>query len=558
MPRRITVVHLFICTLLLVGLAIAQAPVEKVDLDAIGKIKEEGLKRSQVMELASYITDVHGPRLTNSPNYRAACEWAKKKLTEWGLQNVQLEAWGPFGRGWSLEGFSCNMVAPHFSPLIGFPKAWSPSTNGVVRGEVVYFDAKNDAELEKFKGKLKGAIVLMSPPQPVRAHFEPEGRRHTDERLAAMANATPPGTGGGGPGGPPPFGRRRFEMTEEQRAALMMSGKKLQMCHDEGAAVLLEPSRGDGGVLFVQSARLPSAPGEGERLFGGFGGRSPYAKDAPPAIPQIVLSADYYNRLVRTVTKGVPVKLEVSITAKFYDDDLNGYNVIAEIPGTDLKDEIVMIGAHFDSWHGGTGATDNAAGAAVCLEAVRILQALGLKPRRTIRIGLWGGEEQGLLGSRAHVAQHYGSRNVRPAEGQPPLELKPAHEKFSAYFNLDNGTGKIRGIYLQGNEACRPIFTAWLEPFKELGATTVTISNTGGTDHQSFDAVGLPGFQFIQDPIEYDTRTHHTNIDNMDRLIEDDLKQAATVMAAFAYNAAMRDQKLPRKPPSGQPAARGR
>jgi Zn-dependent M28 family amino/carboxypeptidase len=310
---------------------------------------------------------------------------------------------------------------------------------------------------------------------------------------------------------------------------------------------------------------MPSTPGAPAAPFGG-GGRSAYAKDAPPAIPQVVLSSDYYNRIVRMVTKGVPVKLEVGVTAKFYDDDLMGYNVIAEIPGTDLKDEIVMVGAHYDSWHPSTGATDNAAGSAVCMEAMRIIQTLGLKPRRTIRIGLWSGEEQGLLGSRAHVAQHYGSRSFGQAGGGGGggggggqlgrIELKPDHAKFSAYFNLDNGTGKIRGIYLQGNEACRPIFRAWLAPFKELGAATITSSNTGGTDHQSFDGVGLPGFQFIQDPIEYDTRTHHTNIDNMDRLIEDDLKQASTIMAAFAYNAAMRDEKLPRKPtPAQRPAA---
>jgi carboxypeptidase Q len=278
--------------------------------------------------------------------------------------------------------------------------------------------------------------------------------------------------------------------------------------------------------------------------------------DTPWDVPAS-LSAEHYNRIVRMVTKGVPVELEVQITAKYQDQDLMGYNVIAEIPGSDLKDEIVMVGGHFDSWHSGTGATDNAAGSAVAMEVVRILQSLGVKPRRTIRIGLWGGEEQGLIGSREHVAKHYASRQATaPSAGSPagaqgqqaPLELKPAHDKFSAYFNLDNGTGKVRGVYLQGNEAVRPIFRAWLEPFRDLGASTLTSRNTGGTDHLSFDGVGLPGFQFIQDEIEYSSRTHHSNQDVYDRIQADDMKQASVIIASFVYNAAMRDEKLPRKP----------
>jgi carboxypeptidase Q len=521
--------------------AIAQEPQEKIDLETINKIKEEGLKHSQVMEILSYLTDVYGPRLTGSPNIKAGQEWAKQKLNEWGLKNAHLEVWGPFGRGWSLEAFTANLIKPQFSPLIAYPKAWSPSTNGIVRGQAVYLDAKSEAELEKYKGKLKGAIVLIAPPREVKAHFEAEAKRASDERLLELANAEPQ------PGGPP----RRFEMTPEQRAQAELMRKKWELCYSEGAAVVLEPSaRGDGGTIFVGAVTYPTP------VDLPFDRRPrPWAKDAAPAIPQVVLAVEHYNRLIRLIAKGVRPELELSITSRFHDDDPNGYNVIAEIPGTDLKDEVVMLGAHFDSWHSGTGATDNAAGSAVCLEAVRILQAIAVKPRRTIRIGLWSGEEQGLLGSRAYVEQHFGKR-VQPGQGEkvPLLELKPEHSKLAAYFNLDNGTGGIRGVYMQSNEAVRPIFRAWLAPFKVwipnsrvLSASTLSAANTGGTDHLSFDAVGLPGFQFIQDPIEYDTRTHHSNMDVYDRIQEEDMKQAAIIMASFVYNAAMRDQKLPRK-----------
>src|SRR5499426_2097594 len=517
------------------------AQVEKVDQEMMKKIREEGMQRSQVMDTLSWLTDVHGPRLTNSPQYRRASEWAKGKLTEWGLQNASLEAWGPFGRGWSLEGFSANIVKPDFIPLIAYPKAWSPSTNGVVRDPVVYLDAKKPEDLEKYKGKLKGAIVLVSPPREVQAHFKPQGTRATDEELLAMANAEPPSPGGGG--------FRRGGGNPEQRAAAELMSKKWQMVYDEGAAVALDMGRGDGGTIFVQSVSMP-APADAS-----FDRRPrPWAPDAK-LIPQASLAAEHYNRIVRMVTKGVPVELEVQIATKFHDQDLMGHNVIAEIPGSDLKDEIVMVGGHFDSWHSGTGATDNGAGSAVAMEVVRILQALGVKPRRTVRIGLWGGEEQGLIGSRAHVEKHYAARQAtepaaRPQgqEQQSPITLKPAHEKFSAYFNLDNGTGKIRGVYLQGNEAVRPIFRAWLEPFRDLGAATLTSRNTDGTDHLSFDAVGLPGFQFIQDEIEYSTRTHHSNMDVYDRIQADDMKQASVIIAAFVHNAAMRDEKMPRKP----------
>lgn len=536
-------------SLTLSPLAVAQqAQSEKVDLETINKIKTEGLERSQVMETLSWLTDVYGPRLTGSPNYKAASEWAKNKLAEWGLQNAHLEAWGPFGRGWSLEGFSASVIKPTYSPLIAYPKAWSPSTAGAVRGSVVYFDTKTEADLERYRGKLKGAIVLLSPAREVKAHFKPEGTRMTDEDLLKLANAD----------GSPSGVQRSYmmNMTPEMRAQMELARKKWQMIYDEGAAVVLEAGRGDGGTIFVGSVTLPSPSGNP------FDPRAPraYSKDAK-AIPQAVIAVEQYNRILRLLAKGVPVEMEVQISAKFHDEDLNGYNIIAEIPGTDLKDEIVMVGGHFDSWHSGTGATDNAAGSAVAMEVVRIIQSLGLKPRRTIRIGLWGGEEQGLLGSRAYVSQHFGERQPLPAGQQPqggagmgmggpqgPLVLKPDHAKFSAYFNLDNGTGRIRGVYLQGNEAVRPIFRAWLAPFREMGASTLTLNNTGGTDHLSFDAVGLPGFQFIQDEVEYDTRTHHSNMDVWDRIQADDMKQASVIIASFVWQAATRDEKLPRKP----------
>jgi len=538
--RTLTAISIIVSVVTFNFAVVAQSAQEKVDTEAVGKIKEEGLNRSQVMELISYMTDVHGPRLSGSTGLRSAQEWAKKRLESWGLQNAKLEAWGQFGRGWTLDGFTASITRPYFTPVIGYPKAWSPSTNGAVQGEVVYFDAKTEADLDKFKGKLKGAIVLLSPPRDVKAHFEPEAVRTTDAELLNMANAAPTG---GGPGG-----GRRFQMTDEQRAAMAMMTRKWQMIYAEGAGVVIEPSRiGDGGTLFIGGATLPfsqDTPAEQRK--------SVRDKDAPAIVPQVVLTVEHYNQMIRILQKGTPVQMEVEIKAHYNDQDLNEYNVVAEIPGTDLKDEIVMLGGHYDSWHSSTGATDNAAGSAVAMEAIRIIQTLGLKPRRTIRIALWSGEEQGLLGSRAYVANHFAKRAMQGMTG--PIETKPDYEKFSVYFNLDNGTGKIRGVYMQGNESARSIFRSWLAPFKDMGASTLTLSNTGGTDHLAFDGVGLPGFQFIQDDVEYDTRTHHSNMDNYDRIQEDDMKQASVIMAAFVYHAAMRDQKFPRKPRPDQPA----
>ncbi|MGE0127816.1 MAG: M20/M25/M40 family metallo-hydrolase [Blastocatellales bacterium] len=523
------------------------AQVEKVDLEMMKKIREEGMQRSQVMDTLSWMTDVNGPRLSGSPGMKSANEWTKNKLTEWGLVNGHLEGF-EFGRGWSFEHSSAHMTAPYHAPLIAYPKAWTPGTNGMINGEVVLLDIKTADDLEKYRGKLKGAIVFIAQAREVKAQFKPQGERLTDEQLLKMANADAPG------------GQMGRNMNEDRmrrfREAMELQRKRDEFFRSEAPAVIVEPSRpgkdglGDGGTVFVQ-------------------GGGPRDKKAPQAMPSLVMAVEHYNRIVRMIQKGQKVKLEVNIAAKFYDDDTKTYNTVAEIPGTDLKDEVVMLGGHLDSWHAGTGATDNAAGCAVAMEAVRILKTLGVQPRRTIRIALWSGEEQGLIGSRAYVSEHFASRQAPAgAQNDPiammrsmnsgPLTIKPEHAKISAYFNLDNGTGKVRGVYLQGNEAVRSIFRAWLAPFRDLGAETLTIQNTGGTDHLSFDGVGIPGFQFIQDEVEYDTRTHHSNMDVWDRVQADDMKQASVIMAAFVYNAAMRDEKLPRKPAPGANQAANR
>ena len=536
--------------------------------DPIQRIKDEGTNRSQVMATLSYLSDVIGPRLTASPGMKRANEWTRDQLMKWGLQNAHLEPWGPFGRGWTLKRFSAQVVEPLDIPLIAYPKAWSPGLSAPLTADVVYVDARTEADLEKYKGKLKGKIVLTSPVRDVTAHFDALGTRLNEKELLDLADAPAPRPNVNRPNIPNNF-----------RTAALLNTAKLRLFQDEGAALLIDPSRGDGGTIFVQSAAVVQPPADPNASpFNR--GIPPYDKSAPKMMPQMVMAVEHYNRIVRILQAGQSVKMNVDLAVEYQDADLMGYNTIAEIPGTDLKDEVVMLGGHMDSWHSGTGATDNAAGVSVAMEAVRIIQALGLKPRRTIRIGLWTGEEQGLLGSRAYVAEHFGSMQNPATSSAPPtggtngngngtgngngngngvtqprpapvLVKKAEYEKLSGYFNLDNGTGKVRGVYLQGNEAIRSLFREWLAPFKDMGANTLTISNTGGTDHLSFDGIGLPGFQFIQDEIEYDTRTHHSNQDVFDRIQADDMKQASIIMAAFVYNTAMRDEKLPRKPAPG-------
>jgi len=495
---------------------VATQATDRVDLDALYRIKEEGLQRSQVMEITSFLTDVYGPRLTNSPNIKAAAEWARQKLIEWGLVNARLEPWGPFGRGWSNERFSAQVVSPRPFPVIGYPGAWTPGTNGAVTAEAVMAVVDSEPDFAKFRGKLRGKFVLAQRVPEVQPLWEAPAHRLTEQELADLAmQPAPQRPFGGGPGFPQ-FNQRRMRFYVE-----------------EGVAAVLYPGRGNGGTVFGT----------------GNGPRDPSAALYPPTVS---LAVEHYGRIARMLDKGVPVTLQVDIQNRFYDDDQNSFNVVAEIPGTDKADELVMLGAHFDSWHGGTGATDNAAGSAVMLEAVRILKATGLRTRRTVRIALWTGEEQGLLGSRAYVTQHFADRQT--------MQLKPEHALVSGYFNVDNGTGRIRGVYLQGNEAIAPIFERWMEPFRNLGMTTLTIRNTGGTDHLAFDAVGLPGFQFIQDPVEYSTRTHHSNMDVYERIQPFDMMQNAVIVATFVYQTANRDEKLPRKPlpkPAVPPRATG-
>jgi hypothetical protein len=492
----------------LVGLPLAADwPVtEKLDLDAIYRIKEEGLQRSKVMEIESYLTDVYGPRLTGSPNIREAADWAQKTLKDWGLVNVHLETW-PFGRGWQNDLFLAMAMKPRAYPLIGYPKAWTPGTSGQVTGEAVLAVITTENDFETFRGKLRGKFVLGTAMRDVAAHFDAPAHRYTDAELVELSKQ--PEAGG--------RGRGRGNVQADQA----FNRKKTQFWIDEGVAAVLDISRGDGGTLFVQ----------------GGGSRDP--KD-PPSPPQVVIAVEQYGRIARTLEKKIPVTLSMNIDNTFYDSDLTAFNIVGELPGTDKADEVVMIGAHFDSWHTGTGATDNAAGSAVMMEAMRLLKVSGVKLRRTVRIGLWGGEEQGLLGSKEYIKAHYGD----PAT----MGLKPEHAKFAGYFNVDNGTGLIRGVYLQGNEAVAPIFQQWMEPFRNLGMTTLTIRNTGGTDHLSYDAVGLPGFQFIQDEVEYNSRTHHSNMDVYERVQANDMMRNAVIVASFVLNTANRDEKLPRKP----------
>ena len=511
-----------VMALLLPGFAFGQS------MDDVSKIKDEGMNRSEAMKTMHYLTDVIGHRLTNSPSQKLANKWTKEQFESWGLKNAMIDPWGEFGKSWELKRFSAHLVSPHYKPIRAYPKAWSPSTNGAVTGKVIYVNANNEAELAKYKGKLKGAIILAAPSREVKPGFTAIAGRLDDKALMGLEYATPPKP------------RVRRQITAQQRLARQFRTKKIQFYFDEGAAVLLDPSFGvDSGTIRVMGANVP--PNANDGTFSRGRVRS-YSKNAPTTIPQLSVEVEQYNRLMRLAKRGIDIKMTVDLDVAWDDSDTKGYNTIAEIPGTDLKDEVVMVGAHLDSWHSGTGATDNGAGTTVAMEAMRIIAASGLKPRRTIRVALWTGEEQGLLGSRGYVAKTLGKRNQ---DGS--IEKMPAYDKFAAYFNLDNGTGQIRGIYSQGNANARPIFRNWLTPFKAYAATTTTISNTGGTDHLAFDAIGLPGFQFIQDRIEYFGRTWHTTQDVADRMIEQDLKRSAIIMATFAYNSAMTDQKLPRK-----------
>lgn len=524
---------------------------DSVDLTAVHRIKAEAFAGSKVMEHLYYLTDVHGPRLTNSPELRAAAAWAVERLKSWDIANSRIESWGKFGHGWSLLRFSAHLREPSYAPLAGIPKAWSAGTSGPVAGEVVaapLFTPQEDGDrlnlgkvkerIQKYaqeqKGRLRGRIVLIDSMRDLLPATQPPLERLDDKRLADVSSA------------PEPVAALPFEWPllrlpdEPKKRAQLFSTAPTEVLADyfdrlrharealvaflreEGVlAVLSTDVRGTGGLVFAESTGL-------------------WEQGAQAGPPWIVLQPEPYYRMMRLAEKQMKVKVELDVEVKFHEDITDGINVIAEIPGGKKKDEVVMLGAHLDSWHAGTGATDNAAGCAVVLEAMRILKTLNLRMDRTVRLALWDGEEQGLYGSRGYVRQHFGDPIT--------MAIKPEHAKLAAYFNLDNGTGKIRGVYLQGNDMVRPIFDSWLIPFRDLGAATLSIRNTGGTDHESFDSVGLPGFQFIQDPLDYQSRTHHSNLDVYDHLQPADMMQAAAVLASFVYHAATRPEMLPRKP----------
>jgi carboxypeptidase Q len=494
--------------------------------DVVARIRREAYEHSQVMAIASYLTDVVGPRLTNSPNLRRAQAYARDQLQSWGIRDARLERWGPFGRGWALDAIDVSLASPDVAPLIAYPKAWSAGTAGPVTGQPVILDVKSPADLERYRGQLRNRIVLLSPARPIAPPAQPE--RLTDAFLLDLANAGPPLAGGS-----------EFHPTVAQRAAADLEMAKWRLVYAESPAVVIEGSTAPSGSVYVTGAVVPPDAATGSD-------RNPWDANKPAVVPQIVMAADHYNRLIRLGALGVPFTLRVNLATRYLDDDLMSDNVIGEIPGSDRSHEVVMFGGCLDSWHTGTGATDNAAGAAVALEAMRVLQALDLHPRRSIRVGLWSAEEQGTLGSQAYVAAHFG-RRVVGSDGQARIERGPEYDTLAGYFNLDWGAGRIRGVYLQGNEAVRPIFRAWLAPFQDVGASTLTARGIGATDHMSFDDIGLPGFQFIRDFWEGHPNPGHTNMDVYDRLSAEDLQQSASLVAAFAYQLAMRDEKLPHK-----------
>jgi carboxypeptidase Q len=530
--------------LVLVALALCALPLcaqEPVDLSMMTRIRDEGLHHSQVMDTLYQLTDVIGPRLTGSPQLKAANDWTRDQFTRWGLVNAHLEGY-PFGRGWSFSACQVRLVSPRTAVFLAYPKAWTPGTNGPLRGPVIRIKAENPQDLDAYRGKVAGKILLLDdarefkPPADAKAAPDPgsfsadQPERYSAEDLERIAGfeirgERDPGRRAGA--------IQRFKM----RAALQEFEAK------EKVLATVEASSRNDGILGVA----------------GGGGWQP-GKAA--SVPGLVMAAEHYNEILRLLDHDQPVELEIAVDVRFHEEDSQAYNTVAEIAGTDKRDEVVMAGAHLDSWHTGTGATDNAAGSAVVMEAARILKALGVKPRRTIRIALWSGEEQGLFGSAAYVRQHFASRPESPAEPDIPayfqqetwpLTIKPEHARLSAYFNLDNGGGRIRGIYAQENAAVKPIFAAWLAPFADLGATIVTLRDTGSTDHVAFDGVGLPGFQFIQDQMDYFSHTHHTDLDTYDHVQSRDMMQASVLMAAFLYDAAMRPELLPRKPLPQEP-----
>jgi carboxypeptidase Q len=519
---------------------------DKVDLAVVHRIKKEAFQNSKVMDHMFWLTDVYGPRLTGSPGFTAAANWTVKRLKEYGIEDAATQTWGKFGRSWRLTKFSVALQEPEYAPLIGFPLAWSANTNGPLVAEPVLAPLtitdrlnfkKTEEEMRKYfqeqKGKLRGKIVLLSKPADVTPVTAAPSRRLADTDLVEEAQAPTPEA-------MPPYDLEKLILPEkpaERRAFFALVPLEVEVRiweHDDKLTDEVNKFLAQEGAV---AAIVPSYNAGAGTVFGEAAGA--YQRDQPVPAPRVALTVEHYNRIARLIERKVPVRLELEVHATAEGATGDGLNIIANIPGGGKKDEIVMLGAHFDSWVGGTGATDNGTGSAVMIEVMRVLQAVNLKMDRTVRLGLWSGEEQGLFGSRAYVKENFGDPET--------MQLKPAHTRLSGYFNHDNGTGKIRGVYLQGNDAMRPVFESWLAPFRDLGVTTVTIRNTGGTDHQSFDSVGLPGFQFIQDPVEYGRMTHHSNMDLYDHAVPADLMQAAAVIASVVYHAANRAEMLPRK-----------
>ena len=487
---------------------------EPVDLSIVHRIKSEAFEHSRVMEHLYCLTDVNGPRLTNSPAFRDSAEWVAKRLKEYGIEHVSFEKWGPFGPGWECTHFAGHLRKPQYAPLIGYPLAWSPGTDGPIQGEPVLMILTSEADFAKYKGSLKGRMVMTEGMRDLPLSISPAGRRWTDGELSEMARAPEPMAPAFAPVPAPP----------DPAAALR--GKLNRFLIDEGVALLITPGqRGDFGT--IQAKGVPSRTG---------------IPPLPP--PTVAIAAEQYNRIARLLSRHIPVQVEFDIRVRWFDRPVDAFNVIAEIPGGAKRHEVVMMGAHLDSWNSGTGATDDAAGVAVVMEAARILKVLGLKLDRTVRLGFWAAEEHGLLGSRAYVNAHLADGDTKSP--------KPEHARLSCYFNFDGGAGRIRGVYLQGNDMARPVFQDWLTPFHDLGARTVSPRAVHGSDHDCYDAVGLPGFQFIQDPLDYFTRTHHTNMDLYDRAPPGDLMQSAAILASFVYNAATRNEMFPRKPALGR------
>ncbi len=490
------------------------------DKEAAEQIRMAALDSSQIMEILFYLTDAVGPRLTNSTGYIRASQWAVQWLKEEGFR-ANLEPYGEFGRGWNLKAFHATMTNPYVQPLIAFPKAWSPGTSGDIRGQVVHISESNLDDVQKqWEGKLRNKILLLGSPSPVKSSFEPFSTRLSDSALVELAQD---------PGGDTQTDWRERARRSPWYHARVERMKITTWLDSERPAVILEggDSRGKGsyGTVFVQQAARPVKAGD-DPFSDGDG--TVYGKRSPLHAAQIVVATEQFNAMARMAEHGLNVEVECRLDVDFLDNAAAGYNVVAEWSGSDRKDEVVMVGAHLDSWQSSTGATDNAANCATIMEALRILKKLGVTPRRTVRLVLWTGEEQGLFGSKGYVARHFGDRENK----------KPEYDRLKVYFNLDNGVGQIRGIYAQNDSTVTRAFQSWFQPFYDWGTQTVSLKSVGSTDHDSFQKAGLPGFQFIQDPLDYDTRTHHSNMDNYDRVIPQDVRRNAAIVAYFLWKAA--------------------